>query len=192
MAASARKKSPAWKRGTWHTVTGDSGCVYELRIPSIPDLIKDEAVPERLRAIALRSAAHPRGLKGVVHDELAESKEKNESDAEVLDPESALAKALSDVEEIQKRLITHNVKCEGEFLTLEDLDDEDFPEPDAEMLAGMCCREVVRDAKGVRIGIAPLEEWDTFRHFHDCPPGCGACAALQDAFSTADLGIGVV
>lgn len=186
-----------WKQQNraWHKVTPPSGMEgMELRIPALTELIRDEAVPERLRAIALKAAAHPNGLKGVLASKLGESEEKKESDEQALadDDEAVvgLKSAIEDVVEIQKRLITKNVKVAGEFLTLADLNDEDFPAPDAEWLAGVMLRETNVDAKGVTLGIAPLDEWAVFRHFHDCGPDCGACAALQDELSSVDLGIG--
>lgn len=184
-----------WKnqKRAWHKVTPPSGMdAMELRLPGLTELVRDEAVPERLRAIALKAAAHPQGLKGVLATKLGESEKKEETDEQVLadDEQSAgLKSAIDDVVEIQKRLIVKNVKVGGEFLTLEDLNDPDFPAPDAEWLAGVMLREIGTDAKGVTLGIAPLDDWALFRHFHDCGPGCGACAALQDELSTVDLGV---
>lgn len=191
----APRKGKTWKQQNraWHKVTPPSGMEdCELRIPSISDLIRNEAVPERLRAIALKSAAHPAGLRGVMAqalDDQNEAENKGEKTLEEsLAESSELKQAIEDVVDIQKRLVVENVKIGGEFLTLEDLDDPDFPTSDAEWLAGVMLREVEFDAKGVRLGIEPLERWARFRHFHDCAEDCGACQALQDEFSSVDLG----
>lgn len=187
----AATKVPSWKKQgrTWHKVTPPSGMTgMELRIPALTDLIRNEAVPERLRAIALRSAANPGGLRGVLAEQMAESKEKKETDGEQLGEESELRQAIDDVVEIQKRLIVDSVRVDGEMLTLADIEDAEFPAPDAEWLGGVMLREISYDARGVRLGIEPLDAWDRFRHFHECGPDCSACEALQDEFSSADLG----
>lgn len=196
---SSRGKQPAWKRQNraWHAVTPPSGMTdMKLRVPSLSDLIANEAVPERLRAIALKSAAHPAGLRGVIADTLAaqnEAEAKPEGDPEKKTLEDALQnedlkQAIEDVVEIQKRLIVGNVSVGGELLTDEDLDDPEFPSVDAEWLGGVMLRELDVDARGVRLGIEPLDRWARFRDFHECTPDCSACQALQDEFSSVDLG----
>lgn len=187
--------TPAWKKQkrAWHKVTPPSGMTdMELRIPALSDLIRNEAVPERLRSIALKSAAHPAGFRGVMAQQLDDQNEAEEKGEKTLEDaiaeNSELKQAIDDVTDITKRLVAENVKVGGEFLTLEDLDDPEFPTVDAEWLAGVMLRDIEFDAKGVRLGIEPLERWARFRHFHDCAEDCGACAALQDEFSTVDLG----
>jgi hypothetical protein len=160
----------------------------EVRIPALTELIRNEAVPDRLRAIALKSAAHPEGLRGVVGDQLRAANEAKTPDEELVKDDSALLQAIDDVIEIQKRLIVESVRVDGELLTLEDLDDPDFPAPDAEFYGLVMLRETEYDARGVRLGIEPLDTWARFRDFHDCGPDCVSCTALQDEFSSVDLG----
>jgi hypothetical protein len=197
MAASTTSKK-GWKaqNRAWHKVTPPSGMAgVEVRIPDLTELIKNDAVPERLRAAALKAAAHPAGLRGVVTDELkkandAQDGEEKRTDAELLDDESsALRKAIDDVVEIQKHLIVESARVYGVLLTMDDLNDPEFPAPDKEWLGGVMLREIDYDARGVRLGIEPLSSWERFRHFHDCDPDCSACAALQDALSSVDLGL---
>jgi hypothetical protein len=191
MSTSSRSKTPAWKKQSraWHKVTPPSGMEdVELRIPALTELIRADAVPERLRSIALKAAAHPAGLRGVMAEQLQKSNENKETDEEVLIEDSELRQAVDDVVEIQKRLIVDSVKVAGELLTREDLEDPDFPAPDAEWFGSVMLREVDYDARGVRLGIEPLDHWARFRDFHDCGPDCSACTALQDAFSSVDLG----
>jgi hypothetical protein len=185
-------KSTSWKdqRRAWHQVTPPSGMAgMELRIPALTELIRGDAVPDRLRAIALKAAAHPAGLRGVMSDELQKAEKEEQTDEQVLADESALRSAIVDVIAIQKLLVTQSVRVGGKLLTLEDLDDPDFPAPDAEWLGGVMLREIEYDARGVRLGIEPLSSWERFRHFHDCGADCSACAALQDELSTVDLGV---
>lgn len=185
-----------WKqqKRAWHKATPPSGMEgVELRIPALTDLFRNEAVPQRLRALALKSAAHPAALRGVMADTL--QLENAAEDAgektleEAIDESSELRQAIDDVVEIQKHLIVENVRIGGELLTLEDLDDPDFPAPDAEWLGSVMLREIDVDARGVRLGIEPLDRWASFRHFHDCPESCVSCQALQDEFSSVDLGV---
>jgi hypothetical protein len=192
MSTTKTKTSNGWKAQgrAWHKVTPPSGMQgMELRIPALTELIRNEAVPERLRAIALKAAAHPASLRGVMADELRKANEEEKTDGEVIADDSALKQAIDDVVEIQKRLIVDSVRVNGVHLTLEDLEDPEFPAPDAEWLGAVMLREADYDARGVRLGIEPLDAWARFRHFHDCGPSCGSCAALQDEFSTADLGL---
>jgi hypothetical protein len=192
MSTTTTGTSPSWKNGTWHDVTGPAGTKYELRIPALTELIRNEAVPERLRAIALKSAAHPAGIRGVVADQLDEANEAKTSDEDLVKDDSGLKQAIDDLVGIQKALITESVKCDGKLLSLADVEDPDFPALDAEWLGGVMLREIEYDALGVRLGIAPLNAWARFRHFHDCGPDCGGCASLQDELSTVDLGTGEV
>lgn len=188
-----RSAKPAWKKQNraWHKVTPPSGMDgVELRIPALSDLIRNEAVPQRLRSIALKAAAHPAGIRGVMADSLKEENDAEDAGEKTLEDaleNDELRQAIEDVVEIQKRLIVGNVKIEGTPLTEEDLDDPEFPSNDAEWLGGVMLREIDIDAKGVRLGIEPLDRWASFRHFHDCPADCGSCAALQDEFSSVDL-----
>lgn len=190
--ASKTSSAPGWKaqNRAWHKVTPPSGMAgLEVRIPALTELLRNDAVPDRLRAVALKATAHPAGLRGVMTDELKQAEEEKQSDEQVLDDNSALRKAIDDVIEIQKYLVTENARVNGVPLTLDDLNDPEFPAPDAEWLGGVMLREVEYDAQGVRLGIEPLSTWERFRHFHDCGPDCVACAALQDALSTVDLGV---
>lgn len=185
----SKTAAPSWKKQarTWHKVTPPSGMTgVELRIPSLTELIRDQAVPDRLRAIALKAAAHPAGMRGVMADQLA--KDKDKADAEVIDDGADLRQAIDDLAEMQKRLVTSAVRVDGDLLTLEDIEDPEFPQPDLEFYGGVMLREIDYDARGVRLGIEPLDAFGSFRRFHDCGPDCSACAALQDEFSSVDLG----
>jgi hypothetical protein len=195
----SKTAGPKWKQQnrTWHPVTPPSGMSdVEVRIPSLTELIRAEGVPDRLRALALKAAAHPGGMRGVMAEELvdankqiAEAEDQEKATADLVEKDAGLRQALDDVVEIQKHLITQSVRVGGELLTIADLDDPDFPAPDAEWFGAVMLREESYDARGVRLGIEPLDAWGRFRDFHDCGPDCGACAALQDEFSSADLGV---
>lgn len=75
-------------------------------------------------------------------------------------------------------------------ITLEDMDS--IPGEDRDMLIAIAQREQHTDALGVRLGVAPLSAFREFRELHGCvdrePEGCEACEALQQRFSTSDLG----
>jgi hypothetical protein len=107
---------------------------------------------------------------------------------QAIEEDSQLRQAIDDIVEIQKRLIVECVRVDGVMLTEADLADPDFPAPDAEWLGAVMLREQEYDARGVRLGIEPLDSWARFRLFHDCAAACSACAALQDDFSSVDLG----
>jgi hypothetical protein len=178
----------AWKGRTWHKpVTLPSGVEVAVRIPSLAALIKEEGLPDRLRALVIKASAHPGGLQGVTREDYMQTEEKPAEERQDL-----LAAAVSDLADLQQRLVLENVRTlDGETLTAEDLDG--VPEPDKEWLGLIMLRQIAYDAKGVRLGVEPLDSWERFRHWHGCgdehgSAGCSACASLQDEFSTADLG----
>jgi hypothetical protein len=181
----------AWRSRQWHRVALPSGEEVELRIPALAELVKDEAVPENLRAKVLRAAAHPGGLLGVLREEVGEIDERVKAGgATPEERDEALADSIQTLAEIQKRLVLRNVRMlDGETLTEDDLvEGEGIPEPDKELLGLLVLRQAGYDARGRRLGIEPLDAWESFRSHHKCPTPCPACEAFQRELSTSDVG----
>lgn len=184
MPAGTKSKPPttsAWGARVWHDVTLPSGMVVQLRIPGLTELVKANGVPDHLRALALASAANPNGVRGEI------AKAIGDTEAETVEREKATRQAIDDLADMTKHLI---LACVREpVVTAEELDTPGLiPEPDKELLGAIMLRETSYDAKGVKLGVEPLDIWERFRHHHECPADCESCTTLQDEFSTADLG----
>jgi hypothetical protein len=178
---SPAERKQAWKDRAVHQVTLNTGQVAQIRIPSLARLMEEDALPEELRVIATLEVVHPRGAAGALADQVIEA-DRNQDTAE----RERLEGMLSKLGDLQKRLIVAGLV--DPQLTIDDLDDPDFPQEDLELLAAIISRERVYDARGVRIGIEPIDRFQRFRDKHECGPDCPACKALQDDVSTADLG----
>jgi hypothetical protein len=57
------------------------------------------------------------------------------------------------------------------------------------MVSEIVQRLRVTDARGVRIGVEPLDRWASFREAHGCPDqDCPGCAQLVRELSSVDVG----
>ncbi len=181
-----RAKGPvtlsAWSGKALHVVTCPTGFTPTIRFPDLSALIRSDTMPEGLRAIALRTAFDDLELtapSGEVTGEDEEAKRRAE--------EEQYKQAKDLVLMLDTLLVEMIVKPK---LTLEEV--SQIPGEDRDFLLEIAQRQRHTDALGVRLGVAPLSAFREFRELHGCehvePPGCEACAALQQQFSTADLG----
>lgn len=180
-----RAKGPvalsAWKGRANHTITLPSGAVVVIRMPNLATLIRNDQLPEALRAAALRQAF---------------------DDLETVEPMGAEATT----EEQRKKLLDERYKATKEMIDLQDglivemmvdppltLEEVQLiPAEDRDMLIEIAQRDRFVDALGVRLGVAPLSAFREFRELHGCvdrePEGCEACKTLQQRFSSSDVG----
>ena len=169
----------AWQRRAVHTVTGFSGQRLKIRIPGIATLLEHGDLPEDLVALAVAELTDVAGAASWV----AQPEDMNEKMGRI----EAFGR-------FQRHLVCSAIVAveteegwQDVELSLDDL--EMLPEDDLAMVAEIVQRLRGQDARGVRIGVEPLDRWATFRKAHACPDeGCEGCAKLQDEFSTADLG----
>jgi hypothetical protein len=164
-----------WAKLAVHTITCPSGMVVKARIPDLTRLLKNDLLPERLRAIGLKKAYEEAGL--ATSDTEADAAPKS---AEVADKER-----YEDAKQMAALLdwLVIDMVIDPK---LEQDDIDTIPAEDREMLVGIAQREIFTDAAGAAIGVMPLSMWDSFRREHHCPEGCEACEALQREFSTRE------
>lgn len=162
-----------WNELGVHEITLPSGAVVKVRIPDLSLLIAGDAVPESLRGIALEQ------LMGAVVAMKLDAGENVDQPKVSLDREKIgqladlhfflISAMLVEPEITVDQLVSPNTRP---------------PNPDLEMLAELALRERDTDARGVVLGVMPLQRLERFRHFHQCDPGCAACEALQAELST--------
>ncbi len=169
-----------WRQKGVHTVTGPSGAVLKIRVPGIGTLLQLGELPDYLVGIALLDISHPDGAAGALR-EMAD---------DLLDDEKQ-AKVLAEVRklgEYQRRLVV--AAMVEPAVTYEDVSAGDLPEDDLGMVAEIVQRLRATDARGVRIGVEPLDRWATFHREHGLPEGeCDHCRALVAAASSVDVGV---
>lgn len=171
----------SWVKRGIHTVHLPSGAKVQIKFPDLSRLIRSNLLPEGLRAAALRQAF---------------------DDLEMPAP----ADATPMTEEQRKTQIEERFKMAQELVELVDFlllemmvepkltreEVGEIPGEDRDMLAAIAQRERSVDARGVRLGVAPLEAFHEFREFHGCDEhgdaGCPSCKALQQRFSSVDVG----
>lgn len=170
----------AWAQRSVHTVTCPSGAVVRIRIPDLSMLLAQDAVPDRLRAVALQKVSE--AFAEALRTPVADPAEGEEPSAPTLDVE-----ALKELAELHQWLVTQML-VEPE-LTLEDLEgpvEERPPGDDLTMLVQIASRERHTDARGVVLGVEPLSRWERFRDRHGCGEDCRACQEVVGDFSSLD------
>lgn len=183
----------AWQARATHTITLPSGQRIQIRIPGIGTLLEKGDLPEDLLEIALLELTTEGGATAALAAELAQSENGNR--------EQALER-LASYGEFQRHLVCAAV-CGVETspdvfepitLTAESLFDGSLPEDDLAMVAEIVQRLRAHDARGVRIGVEPIDRWATFREAHGCDgdepgnPPCKGCEKLVAALSSVDVG----
>lgn len=185
MAQDKSEKPSAGSKAAWgklgvHTVTCPSGMTVKMRIPNLQLLIRQDRIPGKLMEVALRES-----LGQPILDQVRGGGEAgNGSVGDDFDLEKA-KELISQGFEFQRWLVTEAVV--EPKVTVEDLDAGLVPEEDAEMLSALAQRIRFTDAKGVRLGVMPLDAFEEFRREHGCPPDCPSCAALQNEFSSVGV-----
>lgn len=169
--ASQRKpgSKDQWAKRGIHIVTLPSGMVVKIRLPDLTRLLKNDLLPERLRAVALKQA-------------FAEVEPEPASDNGTRDEERY--QTAKDMASLLDWLVADMV-LEPQ-LTQEDV--ETIPGEDRDMLVSIAQRERDTDHLGVTLGVDPLSRWDTFRSQHKCPENCAACEKVRQEFSSVELG----
>jgi hypothetical protein len=142
--------------GTFHRVNGYSGR-YVIRFVDLEALIANEALPERLLAIALREVL------GSHEDARQLAKQIRDGD---LDEPKQIVKELV---ELQRHLTVESVIAPE--ITLDDVDEGRIDARDFELLRQIAMRERNTDAKGVFLGVVPLDVFTTFREVHELAGG---------------------
>jgi hypothetical protein len=172
------------RQAALHRVHGYAGR-YVIRFVDLEALIANDALPERLMAIALREVL------GSNEDarKLAEQIRAGELDE--------AKQVVKDLVELQRHLTVESIVAPQ--ITLEDVESGLIDPRDFELLRQIAMRERNTDAKGVFLGVVPLDVFTTFLELHELAGGdswaeghpaglveaCPACQAFERALSTA-------
>lgn len=182
MSASERDSTPAdvWRQKAVHTVTGPSGAVLKIRIPGIGTLLEHGDLPMHLVSVALLDISHRDGAAAALREALDD----------VLD-DTKRERALEEVRklgEYQRRIVA--AALVEPALTYEEIASGDYPEDDLAMVAEIVQRLRAFDARGVRIGVEPLDRWATFHTEHGlgAPDGCEHCVRVVEQLSSSHVG----
>jgi hypothetical protein len=172
LEAQKRRSLADWKRRGVYDVTLPSGMEVSIRYPDLMMMATSDAMPERLRALAVKQA---RG------DTLADDAPPSPEQEEERSREEL--KMLEEMREFLHHLVVAMV-TEPE-LSYEDV--ADLPPEDRDMLIAIAQRERDTDAKGRLLGVVPLNAFDRFRVRHSCTPDCPSCEKVRDDFSLLDV-----
>jgi len=170
-----------WARRAVHHITLPSGMEVDVRIPDMGALVAADAVPDHLRGAVLKRLADD--INTFVDDQAETSPGSRHTSVEELE------QAMKTGAEINDWIVTYMLV--EPRLTMDDMrpDSENRPpEEDLELLVKIAQRERDTDARGVRLGVEPLNRMERFRHHHGCPEDCASCRAWADDVSTRGLG----
>lgn len=170
-----------WRRRGLHRVTLPSSQRVLMRIPDLAKMVEgpESAIPGHLLAIALREVIDQTDAARTLVDQI----KAGETDEAV--------KTVGELNELERWIVTQSV-VEPE-ITVDDINEGLIPPEDLAMIAAIARRERFTDARGVTIGVAPLDDFAVFRDAHGCAQGdgeegCEACRTVQAAFSSVDVG----
>lgn len=169
-----------WRQKTVHTVTGPSGAVFRIRIPGIAGLLERAELPVHLITLALRDITHPDGAAAALIellDDVADEAKREE-----------LLGEMGKLAEYSRRIVA--AALVEPALTYDEIASGDYPEDDLTMIAAIVQRLRGVDARGVRIGVEPLDRWATFHREHGLgdPDGCDDCVRAAEKLSSIHVG----
>jgi hypothetical protein len=184
MPTAATKTQPsttglaAWRKLGVHTVHLPSGAVVKIRIPDLSVLVAGEAVPEDLRAVALASVRQAM-KQALTKGDDAEA----EDEAEEISDE-ALLEQMQGLAGLNRFLVSYSLvepQVDADELVP---GQSPIPSEDIIMLTEFATRRRNVDARGVRLGIEPIDRWELWRQTHACPDECDHCAEVIAALSS--------
>lgn len=177
----------AWQAKALHTVTCPSGQRLRIRIRGLATILEAGDLPEDLVDIAFTELTHEMGAAGAITKDLVGGEVSDEQRTRAL-------RRMREFGRLQRHLVCVSVEemeqggdWQPVTLTLDDLDV--LPEDDLAMVAEIVQRLRGQDARGVTIGVDPLDRWASFREAHGCAAeGCEGCETVVRLFSSAHLG----
>lgn len=166
-----------WQARTIHTITLPSGQTVRMRLPGVATILEYGDLPDDLIGMAVAEITRDGGA-AVLVTEAAPDRE-------------ATLTRLREFTGFQRHLVA--AALVEPALTYEQIteavQDGSLPEDDLAMVAEIVQRLRNRDARGVMVGVEPLDRWATFREAHGCSdPGCEACQKVVEQFSSVDAG----
>jgi hypothetical protein len=176
----------AWQARSVHTITLPSEQRIRIRIPGIATLLEHGDLPEDLIDLAVLELVNEGGATSALAQEFAASENGNRD---------KVLERIRSFGTFQRHLVCAAVVAveaaggEWEEVTLSPADLDAFPEDDVALVAEIVQRLRQHDARGVRIGVEPLDRWTMFREAHGCPDqDCPGCESLVRVLSSTDLG----
>lgn len=177
-----------WQAKSLHTVTCPSGQRVRIRILGLGTILQHGDLPEDLIDIALIELSSEGGAaaaiaKDIVDDEISEAQK--ERALKRLGEFGSLMRhlAITAIEEIE----VAPDEWEPIRLTMDDIDS--LPEDDLAMVAEIVQRLRGVDAKGVTIGVEPLNRWEVFHEVHGLSfEDCDGCQTFIQRLSSSDVG----
>jgi hypothetical protein len=172
-----------WGQRNEHKITLPSGARVVIRFADTGMLIRNGALPQKLKRVALL--------------DFFDSKDAGERMAAQI-----LANEVSDADEIAKEYSELKMHLAAEALieprvTVEQIEQGAIPPEDLEFIHMILTRERGTDARGVVLGVLPLDLFTTFREAHEdtleeghspgLDPACPACIYLARSLSSLRL-----
>lgn len=176
-----------WQARSLHTVTCPSGQRLRIRILGLAAILEMGDLPEDLIDIVMLELTTVDGVAGALAKDLVGDEITDEQRERVLS-------RMKDYGRLQRYLAINaieEVEEDGGWYPIDlELDDLDaLPEDDLAMVAEIVQRLRNQDARGVTIGVEPLDRWATFREAHGCADqGCPSCEEVIRRFSSSDMG----
>lgn len=161
----------AWTQLAVHRVHLPSGAVVDIKIPDLSLLIAGGAVPEKLKHTALRELTQQ--IRDV-HEPTALGETAGQS---LIDEEHIIGLA-----ELTRWLVTQTLV--DPKVTEAEIASGVVPNEDLVMLTQIASRERNTDARGVELGIEPIDRWEVFRQYHGCEETCSKCDHAIEELST--------
>ena len=168
-----------WRELAVHTITVPSGATVKIRIPGIGTILAGGELPHQLVRLALLDLSSPKGAAHALRQLLEDIVDDEKRDQ--------LLEETTRFREYQCHLVASALL--EPTLTVDEIMSGDFPEDDLALIAEIVQRDRIFDARGVRIGVEPLDRWDRFHQEHGLDPeDCEHCRVLQKQLSSVDVG----
>jgi 7-cyano-7-deazaguanine synthase in queuosine biosynthesis len=169
-------------RNRLHTVTCPSGQRLRIRIPGVETILQHGDLPDELVEIAILESTHEGGAATAIAEEIP-----------TLGRDEKV-KRLAEYAAFQRELVRASiaqVDVGGEWVNVSVSRDDlsSVPDADVEMIAMIALRLRGTDARGVTIGVEPIDRWARFHETHGLDPAsCEKCEAFLEGLSSADMG----
>jgi hypothetical protein len=179
-AAASPHSLTGWQQRAVHRIQLPSGQWVKIRIPGIATIVQHGDLPDELIELAL--AELTRGVGG--SNELTAERVAATEDRE------AKLQRIRELGVFQMHIVA--AMLVEPALTYAEVEEAvtagSLPEDDLFVISEIGLRARATDARGVRIGVEPLDRWAMFREAHGCADeDCEGCTKLIRLFSTSDL-----
>lgn len=172
----------AWKTAAIHTIQLETRTWVRLRFPNLGELVANEALPETLLGVAMLQV-----FTGDAAGSLADEMLRLDGD-ELAEKQGRLRELNDQLGQLERHLVAHALV--EPKVTADQLAAPDFPQEDLQLLGDLVMRRRRTDARGVHLGVVPLETFRVVREAHGCleleqrGEACPGCQELERRLST--------